>query len=298
MKKTELNFDLKQLRSFLAIISEKSFTKASRKLKIGQSTISHQINSLEEMLGARLLDRSGKVLSVTGDGKRFKDFCEKHLDDVEKLKSELNSSVPGTAVRVSASSIPSTYILPKLIAGIYKENPEFYYQVEIVNSREAIELVRDGSVEAGVVGKKIQFPGLKYIHCFSDEILLIGPAGSSSRIKTEEIKILPMINRESGSGTRDAYEKALNDRGIIPSLLNIVYECNSSEAVKQSVIAGMGYSFISSLAISDEKDSNRFSVIKIPGIKIKRDFYIVYFSRKSMPAQLEVFINSINKLHQ
>ncbi len=292
MKKAELNFDLKQLRSFLAIIAEKSFTRASRKLKIGQSTISHQIAQLEEVMGVRLFERSGKELNLTEDGKRFMSFAEDLLENVEKLKAELGSRTPGTAVRISASSIPSTYILPGLIAEIYREHPDYYYSVETANSREAIELVKEGSVEAGIAGKKITFPGLKFIHCFSDEILLIGPGGGEKRLGIEDLKSLPMIIRERGSGTRDAYEKVLNDNGILPSELNIVYQCTSSEGVKQSVIAGMGYSFISSLAIRDEQRLRR---VNIPGLKITREFYGVFSDKRKLSVQTEVFRDILNR---
>jgi LysR family transcriptional regulator, transcriptional activator of the cysJI operon len=295
MKKTELNFDLKQLRSFLTIVAEKSFTRASRKLKIGQSTISHQIAQLEEVLGIRLFNRSGKDLHLTDDGKRFMDFSENLLEGVEKLKAELGSRTPGTAVRVSASSIPSTYILPGLIAQIYRKHPDYYYNVETANSREAIELVKEGSAEAGIVGKKIAFPGLKFSHCFSDEIVLIGPAGGEKRIGIDDLKSLPMINRERGSGTRDAYEKALNDNGILPSDLKIVYQCSSSEGVKQSVFAGMGYSFISSLALRDEKNSQRFTALQVEGLKIKREFFVVYSDKRKLSEQGDIFVESLKK---
>ncbi len=293
MKKAELNFDLKQLRSFLAIIAEKSFTRASRKLKIGQSTISHQVAQLEEVTGVRLIVRSGKELHLTEDGKRFMNFAEDLLESVEKLKAELGSRTPGTAVRISASSIPSTYILPGLIAEIYRDHPDYYYSVETANSREAIELVKEGSVEAGIAGKKITFPGLEFIHCFSDEILLIGPGDGKKRLGIEDLRSVPMIIRERGSGTRDAYEKALNDNGILPSDLNIVYQCTSSEGAKQSVIAGMGYSFISSLAIRDEQRLRRVS---IPGLKINREFYGVFSDKRKLSAQTELFRDVLKKL--
>ena len=81
-KKRELNFDLKQLRSYLTVLQEKNFTRASRKLKRGQATISHHIQSLEDMLGVKLIERTSTDFSVTDDGKTFKAFCEKLFDDV------------------------------------------------------------------------------------------------------------------------------------------------------------------------------------------------------------------------
>ena len=293
--KSDLNFDLKQLRSFLCILDEGSFTRASRALKIGQSTISHQINSLEEILGVRLIDRTTKEVTVTAEGNIFRGFCEKLFENVEGLRLELASGMPGTAVRVAASSIPASYILPELIAGIRENHPECRYSVEAGNSREAIEQVKEGKAEAGVVGKIVKHPSLVYDHVFSDEIVLIGGPGSPDRMKPGDLPDHPFISRERGSGTRDACEKALLSCHIRPSEMNTVFECTSSEMVKRAVMAGMGIAFLSGLAIGSEVKQGSLKVIRVEDLKILRDFYAVYPPRRLMSKQALIFIDELGR---
>ncbi len=296
-KKSGLNFDLKQVISYLGVIREGSFTKASRKLKVGQSTISHQINSLEEMLGVILIDRKVKDITLTPEGIIFRNFCDRLMENVENLKNDFQKGIPGTVTKISASSIPSTYILPGIIKKINRHSPDCLYSVDIANSREAIEFVKEGKVEAGVVGKIISNSGLVYELFYSDEIVLVGPPGSSGSIKAGDIKEMPFITREKGSGTRDAYEKALLSYRVKPSDMKIVFECTTSEMVKKSVISDLGISFISRLAIGDELKSGTLNLIKVDGLNIRRNFYVVYLKKKVLSRSCMIFISELTKMN-
>ncbi len=294
MKKiSELNFDLKQLRSFLAIIKEESFTRASRKLKLGQSTISHQVGSLEDLLGVKLIERTSKEFSITKEGLIFKEFCEKLFDDIEKLKDDFSSAEPSVVTRISASTIPSTYILPAIVAGIKKKRPNYYYDIATDNSREVIEMVKDGAAEIGIAGKMIKHPSLEYSHVFSDEIVLIGSDKSPAQLNISEIIKYPFITREAGSGTRTAYEKMLLNFDIKPSHLNVVFNCSSSESVKESVIAGLGVAFISKLAIENELKLKKMKIVKVKGFKLIRNFYAVRQKKKRLSSAAGFIIDEL-----
>ena len=134
----DFNFDLKQVRSFLEVVQEKNFTRASRKLKLGQATISHHIGSLEDMLGVRLINRTSKNFELTQEGETFKKFCEGMTAEIDNLRHELEDALPTGITRITSSTIPSTYILPGAIARIRSKEKNFFYSVEISDSREAI----------------------------------------------------------------------------------------------------------------------------------------------------------------
>ena len=287
MKHKELNFDLKQLRSFLEIIRENSFTRASRNLKIGQATISHHISQLEEMLGITLIERSSKSFSITPEGKAFKKFADRIFRDIDKLKDDLERASFGGTTQVTASTTPATYLLPPVIARLREENEERFYSVKTSDSREAIELVKEGKAEIGIVGKQIKHPSLTYEKIFSDEIVLIAAPDAPGKVDPEEIPSLPFITREGGSGSRDAYEKFLNRHHIIPSDLNIVYECSTPESLKEAVMAGIGISFISRLAIEKELALKTLQIVELEDEPIIRNFYAVCSSTKKLapPAQ-------------
>ncbi|MFC1670695.1 LysR substrate-binding domain-containing protein [Spirochaetota bacterium] len=295
MKKGDFNFDLKQLRSFLEIEKTKSFTRASRNLKIGQSTISHQINSLENVLGVKLFNRTSKELSLTQEGLVLKSFCETLFKDIYELKAGFETGFSDMVIPVAASTIPSTYILPDIISNIISKN-NYYYRVETFDSREVIERIKEGSAEIGVVGNKIKNPLLKYTHFLTDEIVLIGSMDKPDIVNAEIIQSLPFIARESGSGTKSNYEHALKKQGIVPSKLKTVFQCTTSESVKESVASGMGVSFISKLAIKRELKFKKLKIINIPALKILRKFYIVFLENRHRSRQAQILIEKLLEL--
>ncbi|HOO73302.1 MAG TPA: selenium metabolism-associated LysR family transcriptional regulator [Spirochaetota bacterium] len=289
MKYKDLNFDVHQLRSFCEVTNEESFTRASRKLNLGQATISHHVSQLEKMLGLSLITRSSKEFSLTDEGKLFREFCLKFFEEIDSLVANVSEkSSVGFAV-ISASTIPSSYIIPPVIVRLAAEQPGFYYRVNIADSREVVETIKEGKIEIGVLGRKMQHPSLAYEKVFSDEIVLIGAQDMPDRVSVDDIPGLKMIMRERGSGTRAAVENALSTYNLHPSDLKIVYETTSPEGIKECVAFGMGVSFVSRLAIKKELALKSVKIIQIKNININRDFYLVYQVNRNLSRAAALF---------
>ncbi len=293
MMSKDYNFDLKQIRSFLEVVREKNFTRASRRLKLGQATISHHISSLEEMMGVRLINRTSKNFALTDEGESFRKFCEGMLDSIENLRRDLEDALPAGATRITSSTIPSTYILPAAISRIRSSNSKLFYNVEVSDSREAIETIKEGRTELAIVGRHMKHPALEFIHILTDTIILIAPPGFQDSITVKDLPEIPLVVREKGSGTRNAYEQELLTMKIQPSDLTIAFECTTSEAIKESVIAGIGAAFISSLAISREIRAGLLKTVNIPGLSITRDFYAVKQKNRTLSAAAQTLLNEL-----
>jgi LysR family transcriptional regulator, low CO2-responsive transcriptional regulator len=292
----EFNYDIKQIRSFLEVLNEDSFTRASRKLRVGQATVSHHIGQLEKVLGVKLIDRTAHGITVTGEGKIFRAYCENVFRDIETLKEEMTAGAPAGLTTVAASTIPSAYLLPEVLADAKKKFPGIAYRLAVADSREAVEMVKEGGAEAGVVGTEYRHPSLVFTPVCRDEIVLIAPRGFPARAKVRDLVSMPFIIREQGSGTRRACEEALAGHGIVPSALQTVMECSTTEAIKESVAAGLGVSFISRLAIAREVKARALHVMDIEGLTIERSFFFVHSGvrRLQRPAALllELLIES------
>ena len=289
-KNHELNFDLKELRSFLAVIEEKGFTRASRRLKVGQATISHHIRTLEKSLGVGLIVRSARGIAITAQGKIFREFCEGLFKRIDGLEHEFSAETPAAITRIAASTIPATYILPAALARIKKQKPDLVYRLEVSDSREAIEKVKEGEAELGVVGKEYRHPALEFTPFIRDEVVLAGPIGYPNRVSVSEMARLPFIFREPGSGTRNASEQALSRFKVIPSALNVVMECSSTEGILESISAGLGVSFVSRLALAGRLSGNSLMIIAVDGLQINRDLFIVSVKNRqlTLPGKLLV----------
>ena len=289
----DFNFDLKQIRGFLEVVSEKSFTNASRNLKMSQASISHQVGQLEKMLGLKLINRNSQDFSLTDEGRIFVRFCEKLMKDVGNLKSEMQAGTFGGIISIISSSIPGTYIMPGIISAHRKTSGGNYYKLEIGNSREAIEKIKQGEVDCAITGREIKHPSLSYNEIFNDEILLVTAPGEKTKITIDELKHIPLVTRETGSGTKNVVEAALLELGIQPSELNIAMECTTSEGLREAVISGNGYAFISSLAVDRDIKLGKIKVCDTGSFKIKRPFYLVTSKVKPLNDSAANFIDFV-----
>lgn len=279
----DFNIDIKQIRSFLEVVNEKSFTNASRNLKISQASISHQIGQVEKMLGVKLIHRNSQDFSLTGEGRIFVKFCNKIMKDIDGLKSDIQAGTFGGVINIISSSIPGGYILPEILSGFKKrEQDGIYFKLEIGNSREAVEKIKQGEADIAIVGREIRHPALTYTKIFEDRIVLVAGKDYAGSVKAADLKTIPLILRESGSGTKNAAEAYLHELDIIPSELNVVMECSSPEGIKEGVIRGLGLAFISKLAIEDDVKSGKLRIIDIKGLDIKRDFFLVTSNVKTL----------------
>lgn len=285
----DLYFDLKQIKSFIEVVRAKSFTKASRVLGLGQATISHHVGQLEKNIGAILIERSTKSFALTGDGEVFYAFCEKLMGDLEKLERSMGSERVPVALTIAASTIPSAYIIPRVLEQLLGKIENVKFRIKSFDSREAIEQVKEREADAAIVGRTIKHPLLTFNDIWDDEIVLVCRKGAfPTKISISDLEKIPLIVREKGSGTRHHYEEALNKHGLYIPDLKVVMECSTSEMAKEAVLSGTGASFISTLAVAREIKSGLLQTVEIKGIRIHRKFYFVTLKGKKMekPVQL------------
>jgi DNA-binding transcriptional LysR family regulator len=291
----DFNFDLKQLKTFIEVVNEKSFTNASRNLKVSQASISHQIGQLEKMLGVKLIHRTSQDFALTQEGKVFSRFCDKIMKDLNSLKSDIQAGTFGGVVNIVSSSIPGTYIVPQLISSIKNPDDGVFFRVEILNSRETIERIKQGDADLGITGKELKHPSLNFRKMMHDEIVFIGHPDFKDVRDINSLRDIPLVSRESGSGTKTITENHLQDHGIIPSELNIVLECTSSEGVREAVINKIGYGFISKIAIERDLKLGKLKVIKLKDLNIERFFYLVTSKAKVLTEPASRFVEMIEK---
>lgn len=294
--------DLRKLEAFIKVYETQSFSKASKLLHLAQPTITLQIKDLEEFWGVKLFERhtrkvrpskAGKIVYIYG--KQITRLLKEMGKELELIKNEKRG-----IIEIGGSTIPGQYILPKLIKKFKEKNPHISLFLKVGDSKEVAERVLSGDFDIGMIGAIFKNKELVHIPCYEDEIVLIGPSNfSKTEIELEEIYSLPLIKREEGSGTWKKVIEILQKKRIDIEKLNIVGEMGSTEAVKEAVKEGLGYGFISSLAIELETKLDLLKIIRIKDVLIKRKFYLVYNRlRKITPLEKEFikFIKNISDL--
>ena len=290
--------DFRKLEVFLKVYETQSFSKTSKLLYLTQPTVTLHIKDLEEILGVKLLDRNTRKVIPSKAGKVVYEYGKEIINLLKEMEKELEifKDEKRGIVEIGGSTIPGQYILPKIIKSFKEKYPRISVYLKVGDSREIVEKVIKGDFDLGMVGAVFKNKELVYIPCYEDEIVLIAPPDfPKDEISLEELYDISLIKREEGSGTWENAIESLQKKGLDILKLNIVGEMGSTEAIKESVKAGLGCGFISSLAIELEKALNLLKVIKIKNISIKRKFYLIYPKVKKITSLEEKFIKFIKK---
>ncbi len=292
------NITFQQMEAFVHLIEERSFSRAAKKMLLTQPALTKHIKNLEEVLSAKVVNRGGAGLSLTPEGKVLFDYAERilRLRDEVKEKIENARGNAGGVVTVAASTIPATYILPRILKGFQEVCPGIQVRVDSMDSERALESILSGEADVGFVGKSP--PGRRiYAEAFwTDRLILVVPAGHTwakrKSVSVKELMKEPLVTRERGSATREVVESCLKQNGGLNLAdLNVVAELGSSEAVKEAVIAGLGVSVISIHAVAREMRQGLLFGLTVRRCPFERSFYLIYRRRLDLMQCHRLFID-------
>lgn len=239
---------LDQLRIFVAVAERQHVTQAAKALHLAQSAASAAIAALEARHGARLFHRVGRRIELTEAGTVFLAEARAVLaraDAAELTLSELGGLRRGT-LSVQASQTIASYWLPRHLVAFRRAYPAIDIRLTVGNTAQVAAAVHDGAAELGFVEGAVTDPTLDAEEVARDRlVLVVGPehpwAGRAG-MTFAELADSEWVLREPGSGTRSAFEAALE---ATATKLNVTLELPSNEAVRAAVEAGMGATVIS-----------------------------------------------------
>lgn len=290
----EAVIETRHLKIFVAIYRARSFTKAAKDLNTSQPTVSEHLQNLETSLGVKLFDRLGRTILPTAEAEFLYPRAQAILDDLEKLREDLSASVETVSgpLVIGASTIPGTYLLPRLAAEFKEQFPKTSFDIRINDTQTIAGAVADHELYAGVIGAKTESKKLAFQEIAGDELILAAAADNPvpPQIDFQQLQALPYITREPGSGTRKSTEVFLKEKGLLHNRLTISATLGSSVAVKEAIKSNLGVSIISRLAIQDELEAGRIRQIELEGIKFKRTFYLVTARGRTIPTKYQRFI--------
>lgn len=277
-----LEINLKQLEAFVTTAEYSSFTKAAEALYLTQSTVSAHINSMEQVLGVRLIQRgSRRRVQLTTEGKQAYEMAKEILNRCQSLQN-LGNIIEQCQLAVGASSVPSQYLVPELMSGFLSQNPDSRYVLQRGDSDRIHKLLRQGDVRIGFVGAANDRENYNYHVVTGDKLVLITPntekfrrlkaGGTSGRLLLRE----PIILREVSSGTRKAMEAYLNRLGVPVRSLDLVAQIDNTEAIKSSVSRGIGVSVVSELTVREELESGKLLSFDLDSGGLFRNIYLVW----------------------
>jgi DNA-binding transcriptional LysR family regulator len=242
---------LEQLRVFVAVAERQHMTRAAQALNLAQSAASAAIAALESRHGTKLFHRVGRGIELTEAGRLFLAEAKAVLARAEAAEltlAELGGLERGT-LSVQASQTIASYWLPRHLVAFRRAYPRVEIRLTVGNTAQVAAAVHEGAAELGFVEGAVNDPVLVSTTVARDRMVLVvgseHPWAERERVEARELLSSEWVLREPGSGTRSAFEAALESFGLAPGALRVALELPSNEAVRAAVEAGMGATVIS-----------------------------------------------------
>jgi DNA-binding transcriptional LysR family regulator len=294
--------DLKYIEIFCTVVELKSFSKAAQALRLTQPTVSIHIKALEDEFSTKLLDRLGRTIQPTQDGEILYRYAREimNLKERARLAMERVSEAIGGTLTIGASTTPGEYILPQIVSRFRKAYPDVFSILKIADSRNICQLVLDGEVDLGIIGTVIKDKNITTRKFMDDRLMLVAPPDFAlSVLNKNEIRKIPLVIREMGSGSRSSIEENLKKIGLLLDDLQIVGEMGSSQALIQAVKSGMGLAFLSNFSVADEIKRGSLKCVRLKGISITRSFHIIThrlrFDKRISTTFVDYLLHAANK---
>lgn len=303
MAKPKADLDLHKLEIFYWVAEHKSFSQAAELLSLSQPTISAHVQELEAALGGKLLYRIPGKVSLTPLGQMLLE-CAKTLVAFKRDTVAAVEQFQGTLTGelwVGGSSIPGEYLLPQKLGEFTKLHPKVIPILRIGDSAEVVNDILDGKVEIAFVGFRGDDERLIFDKLWHDEMVLAVPKGHPwsrrDALKVADLRSEKFISREHGSGTLDSLRDLLaNHSKTVDEVLSVSMVLGSSEAVKNALMNGFGFSILSRISIQHELKEGTLVEVPVRGLKMERDFYEVHHSRRPLHPIARVFHGFLRNL--
>ena len=291
-----MNYTLNQLQIFLKIAQTQSITRAAEELHLTQPAVSIQLRNFQDQFDIPLTEVIGRKLYITDFGKEIAAAAENILNQVNAINYKTSAHKGQLAGRLKVSVVSTgKYLMPYFLTGFLKKHPEVDLVMDVTNKVRVIESLHKNEVDFSLVSILPDDMMVNKINLLDNNLVLVGNRdtkvhrGESPR---ELFSTLPLIYREAGSGTRQTMERFIERHHL---KVKRRMELTSNEAVKQAVLAGLGYSIMPMIGIKNELQSGQMKIIPVKGLPIKTVWQLIWLKGKNLTPVASAFAEYIHE---
>ena len=283
-----MRYSLRQLEVFLATARYENVTRAAETLAMSQSAASGSLKELERQFDMKLFDRLGKRLQLSELGQQLRPQVESLLEQARSLEQALTGEDVVGRLEIGATLTIGNYIAVNMIADFRQQNARSDIILRVANTETIAKQVAGFELDMGLIEGELQHPDLDIVHWRRDELVVFAapnhPLSTSTALSDQDLLTLPWIVREPGSGTRQAFDRAM--QGILTDL-HIGMELQHTEGIKRAVEAGLGVGCLSQICVAEAFKRGSLVPLPVPGRDFRREWYLITHRDKFHSAALK-----------
>ena len=291
-----MNYTLHQLQVFLKITETQSITKAAEQLHLTQPAVSIQLKNLQNQFEIPLTELFGRKIFITDFGKEIALAAENILNEVYAINYKTLAYKGQLTGRLKISVVSTgKYVIPYFLSDLLKQHQGIELILDVTNKVRVIESLDKNEVDFSLVSVLPGILKIDKIELMQNKLYLVGNTEHKFKNKLYDKTIfeeLPLIYRETGSGTRHTMEKYI-EQNQLPVIKKM--ELTSNEAVKQAVIAGLGYSIMPLIGIKNELNNGDLQIIPVKGFPIKSVWNLICLKNKKFSPVADAFLKYVKK---
>jgi len=294
--------DFAKINTFLTVVREKSFSKASAKLGISQPAVTQQMRFIEDYLEVQVVDRKKNGIRLTKEGQMLYNIAQKIERCVSNGEKELLKIMnKDVTFMFGASFIIGNYILPRFLNHL-KENIHNDVSINVSVSHKTIEDLLDKKIDIALVENYIPEENIIYREWMEDEIVIFSNQELPARAKPEDLLSYKWVCRNPDSNTRMIFKENL-DKANFPDCdqFDVTSEVTSATTIVQTVLhsettEAPTVSIVSRNAIDSLLKSKALYESRIGSGRMTRKLYIAYRKDRKHDAFIENVVNYLLKI--
>lgn len=291
MRITDLNLSTRQIRAFLALAEQRSFTRAAQQCHLSQSAFSTLIRTLEDAIGVRLFDRDTRNVGLTAEGRLFMDSSQRLMEDLRLALEDLGEHAARKRGRVMVAALPSLAAgwMPDVLASFRAEYPGIELSVADVLSDSCVEYVRSGRADFSLAAARSSAPELRTELFCEDGFHLVCPQdhrfARKRQVQLADLAGEPFIHLARSSSVRQHLDAAIH-----PARMNHVMELDQLSTVAGMVRAGLGITIVPTLTLFHFRNAGLATrPFELPGLH--RQIFVTMRNDRSLSVAAQTLLD-------
>ncbi|GHE59057.1 MULTISPECIES: LysR family transcriptional regulator [Roseivirga] len=291
-----MDYTLHQLKVFLKVVHTQSVTKASEELFLTQPAVSIQLRKFQDQFSVPLFEVVGRQLYITDFGKEIAVAAERILNEVEAINYRTLAYSQQLAGRLKVSVVSTgKYVMPYFLSEFMRKHKGVDLIMDVTNKSRVISNLEENEVDFSLVSVLPAHLSIDRLELLQNKLYLVGSPqlrALADSDKKDFLQQYPLIYREQGSATRNAMESFIRSKSISTYKK---LELTSNEAVKQAVIAGLGYSIMPLIGLRNELRNGQLEIIPLKGLPIVTRWNLIWLKGKNLSPVAQGYLDFLKQ---